>query len=125
MSLLHYAAGIGHWSIMEPLVEDYCNHELGKDETLVIASRNGHLRIVQQLTYKNVDFNLPNGKAIFAATESGNADVLAYLLNNLRKQFGEKIYRQFKDNQSAKLLALAAGNGHDAIIDVLFHTLYQ
>ncbi|KAI4262232.1 MAG: hypothetical protein L6R42_002586 [Xanthoria sp. 1 TBL-2021] len=27
MSLLHYAAEAGHWSLMEPLVKDYCFHE--------------------------------------------------------------------------------------------------
>lgn len=80
MSLFHYAAELGHWPLMEPLVEDYCSHEDGDDHTLVTACRQGHYSIIKALTTRHT-FNISNGKAVEAAAASGNEIILNHLLD--------------------------------------------
>lgn len=36
MSLLHYAAEVGHWPLMEPLIEDYFSHEVENESRRVL-----------------------------------------------------------------------------------------
>ena len=116
MSLFHYAAKVGHWPLMEPLVSDYCSHESGNDETLVIACRNGHQSIVERLTRKH-GFDTSNGKAINAAAASGNEKILTHLLD-----LGEtsRSISTFSVKINGHIpLSLASANGHEAIVEIL------
>lgn len=112
MSMLHYAAEIGHWPLMEPLIKDYCSHEHGDDETLVIACRAGHLSIVKQLT-QSYEFDLSDGKAIDATAASGNEKIFTHLLKApTRYPFSVK-------QRGNSPLTIASANGHEAIVEIL------
>ena len=113
MSMLHYAAEVGHWPLMEPLITDYCSHEHGDDETLVIACRAGHLSIVKQLT-QSYEFDLSNAKAINAAAALGNEKIFIHLLEATRTRY------PFPVKQSGnRALLIASANGHEAIVEIL------
>lgn len=111
MSLFHYAAEVGHWPLMELLVNDYCSHEIGNDETLVIACRNGHQTVVERLTRK-YRFDISNGKAINAAAASGNEKILVHLLELQDSTFS------VQSNGNVPL-SLASANGHGAVVEIL------
>lgn len=113
MSMLHYAAEVGHWPLMEPLINDYCSHESGDDETLVIACRAGHLSIVKKLIQSHT-FNLSNEKAIIAAGASGNEKVFAYLLEATASD-----YPWSTKGGGSRPLILASANGYEAIVETL------
>ena len=117
MTLLHYAAEIGHWPLMEPLVQDYCNHERPEDTTLVIACRNNHLGIVKKLE-KLWGFDLSNGKAVNAAAAAGHGDVLTYLLEAPQRE--TRTHFHFNTvRDGCQPLFYAAANGHEAAVDLL------
>ena len=113
MSMLHYAAKIGHWPLMEPLIKDYCSHEHGDDETLVIACCAGHLSIVKQIT-QSYEFDLSNEKAINAAAASGNEKIFAHLLESVQNDYPLNV-----KGGGSRPLVLASANGHEAIVETL------
>ena len=113
MSMLHYAAEVGHWPLMEPLVNDYCSHEHGDDETLVIACRAGHLSIVKQLT-QSYEFDLSNEKAINAAAASGNEKIFVHLLEAARTRYPFPVKQR-----GHRPLVIASANGHEPIVEIL------
>ena len=117
MTLLHYAAEIGHWPLMEPLVQHYCHHERSEDTTLVIACRNNHLGIVKKLM-KLSDFDLSNGKAVNAAAAAGHEDVLFHLLDGAARRYPRTIPFSTPKNGYQPLVK-AAANGHEAVVDLL------
>ncbi|KAL8797124.1 MAG: hypothetical protein Q9195_000591 [Heterodermia aff. obscurata] len=111
MSMLHYAAEAGHWPLMEPLINEYCSHEHGDDETLVIACRAGHLSVVEQLIH-SYGFDLSNGKAMIAA--AGNEKIFTYLL-----EAAPIDYPIFNKESESGPLIVASGNGYEAIVETL------
>ena len=111
MSLFHYAAKVGHWPLMELLVNEYCSHESGNDETLVIACRNGHQSVVERLMRKH-GFDMSNGKAINAAAASGNEKILIHLLELQGSTFSVQ-------SNGHVPLSLASASGHGAIVEIL------
>ena len=113
MSMFHYAAEVGHWPLMEPLVNDYCSHEHGDDETLVIACRAAHLSIVQRLT-QSYEFDLSNEKAINAAAASGDEKIFMYLLEAARTRYSFPVKQR-----GYRPLIIASANGHEAIVEIL------
>lgn len=119
MSLFHYAAKVGHRPLMEPLVDEYCSHERGDDETLLIACRNGQQSIVEWLTREH-DFDLSNGKAINAAVASGNEKILTCLLDLRDNLDPISPYSTFSVQHYGHIpLSLASANGHEAIVEIL------
>ena len=117
MSLFHYAAHAGHWSLMENLVTEYCQHEYPFDETLLIACRQGQ-SLVQRLMRKT-RFDISDGRAINVAAAAGQADVLKYLLDPGEK--GDKRTSSYNISPTASsLLILAATNGHENVVDTIF-----
>ena len=116
MSLLHYAAKLGHWPLMEPLVNEYCDHESGNDETLIIACCNGHQSIVKRLTRKH-GFDISNGKAINAAAASGYERILFHLLEPTWEFFSHPTFSVQRYGHIP--LSLASANGHKAIVEIL------
>lgn len=148
MSLLHYAAEAGHWSLMEPLVKDYCFHETendsrhtlqwvakapqwhlvepllykrrllngSNDSTICIAIRNGHERIVERLLLHCDREILPNDiLMINAAASSGHEMIFRTLLERIKPRYSMLYIKK----QAHITLALAAANGHQAIIEIL------
>lgn len=113
MSLFHYAAEIGHWPLMEPLVEDYCAHESHTDETLLIACRNGQEEVVRQLLKFDKFFNKSDKQALNIAACLGHTKVFEYLLG-----YHDKM-RTFDLDWYVEPLVLAATNGHEEVVDLL------
>ena len=113
MAMLHYAAKVGHWPLMAPLISDYCSHESGEDETLVIACRAGHLSIVKQLTQSHT-YNISNEKSLIAAGASGNEQIFAYLLDLAPIDYPLRA----KEGGSRPLI-LASTYGYEAIVETL------
>lgn len=150
MSLLHYAADAGHWSLMEPIVSDYCSHEIDNDigvhfswdsvadrwllpepllneprssgekndQTLLIAIQQGHLSIVEHLMPQYAQKSLPNiVTTINTAASCGHVMVLQFLLAYLQKNVNEP--KDYIKEYAHITLALAAANGHQAIVESL------
>ena len=81
MGLLHWAAEIGHLSVLEmiePPLQEYLKHERHHDETLLIACRHGQTAFVEMLLGQR-KFDLFDGRAIQIAC-AGNASTLDVLL---------------------------------------------
>ncbi|KAI4263881.1 MAG: hypothetical protein L6R42_000983 [Xanthoria sp. 1 TBL-2021] len=149
MSLLHYAAEIGHWSLMEPLIKDYCSHETENDSrqtfqwdaeakywllvrpllkkhgtpkesndwTICKAIRNGQERIFERLLLHLNDGPLTIAvRTINAAASSGHEMMFRALLERLQVRYYAHVY--IKDYAHITL-ALAAANGHQAIVGIL------
>ena len=116
MSLFHYAAHAGHWSLMESLVTEYCQHEHPFDETILIACRQGKDLIVRNLMRK-IKFDISDGRAINVAATAGQADILKYFLdpNELASSFN------VSPTNASSLLNIAAINGHENVVDIIFN----
>ena len=119
MSLFHYTAHAGHWSLMESFVTDYCQHEHPLDETLLIACRQGKDLIVRNLMRK-IKFDISDGRAINVAATAGHADLLKYLLDPKEKENKRASPYNINSNASS-LLNLAATNGHENVVDTIFN----
>ena len=118
MSLFHYAAHVGHWSLMQSLVTEYCQHERPSDETFLIACRQGKDLIVRNLMRKS-KFDISDGRAVNVAVTTGQADVLKFLLNP-NEHFKRASSYDIHPNASS-LLNLAATNGHENVVDTIFN----
>ena len=116
MSLFHYAAQAGHWSLMKSLVTEYCRHEVPLNETLLIACRHGQDLIVRNLMQRN-NFDISDGRAINIAIATGHADMLKYLMD-LSIEWKSSPY-DIVTNASS-MLNLAATNGHEEVVDTIF-----
>ena len=115
MSLFHYAAHAGHWSLIESLVTEYCQHEYPLDETFLVACRQGQDMIVRNLM-RRIKFDNSDGRAINVAVAAGQADVLKYLLG-----LDGKRAPSYNINPNAwSLLISAATNGHENVVDIIF-----
>ena len=117
MSLFHYAAHDGHWSLIESLVTEYCQHEHPLDETFLVACRQGQEMIVQNLMRK-IKFDISDGRAINAAVTGGQADVLKYLLD--QDDMEDKRAPSYNiDPNASSLLNSAATNGHENVVNFI------
>ena len=125
-SLLHYAAQVGHWGLMEPLVAEYCQHEVPVYETLLIACIRGQNAIVRKLT-DMVDFDLSDGHVVNAAVAAGHTKVLQSLLELIcsPKHSSRKSSLYDFAEHAISLLNLAATNGHEEVMDFIlgFHEI--
>ena len=121
MSLFHYAAQVGHWTLMDNLVAEYCQHELPFNETLLIACRHGQDQIVRNLMRK-VKCDISDGRAVKFAAAAGHTGVLESLLNFGLEAAndGSRCSSYNIIPNSSSLLNLAATNGHEKVIDVVF-----
>ena len=122
--LFHYAAQVGHWSLMEPLVAEYCQHEVPNNETLLIASSRGQDGIVRKLT-DTIAFDLSDGRAVSAAVAAGHSNVLQSLLelsHNVKLSSRKSSLYEFAEH-AVSLLNLAATKGHEEVMDCIlaFH----
>lgn len=120
MSLLHYAAHVGHWSLMESLVAEYCQHELPSDETFLIACRQGQDHIVQNLM-RRINYDISDGRAISVAAAAGHADVFKFLIDLCGNGVDEGRKTSSYDivANASSLLNLAATNGHEKVVDIV------
>ena len=118
MSLFHYAAHAGHWSLIESLVPEYCQHEYPVDETFLVACRQGQDKIVRNLMRK-IKFDISDGRAINIAVTAGQADVLRYLLDDEMEGKCAPSYNICPNASS--LLNSAATNGHENVINTIFN----
>ena len=118
MSLFHYAAHIGHWSLMESLIVEYCQHELPFDETFLIACRQGQDHIVQNLM-RRIKYDISDGRAISVAAAAGHTDVFKHLLGENAATEGRKTSSYDVMGNAASLLNLAATNGHEKVVDII------
>lgn len=121
MSLFHYAAQVGHWNLMESLVTEYCQHELPLGETLLIACRQGRDLIVQNLM-RRINFDISDGRAVNVAAAAGHANVLKYFmdLSENNAEDGRKPSSYNFIANAPSLLDLAATNGHEEVVDIIF-----
>ena len=126
MALVHWAAETGHlkvFDIVEPPLQEYLKHERHHDETLLIACRHGQVDAVELLLARRT-FDLSNGRAIIAASASGNALILERLLQALEKD-PEVEYKPGSssvfDYRKIGPIALyqAASSGHKDIVEIL------
>ena len=118
MSLFHYAAHAGHWSLMENLVPEYCQHEHPFDETLLIACRQGQDMIVRNLMHR-IRFDISDGRAIDVAVAAGHAVILKCLLG-LDELEGKSISSYNINPNASSLLISAATNGYENVVDIIF-----
>lgn len=115
MSMIHYAAEVGNVTFLtshyftDTEIGDYLYHERYHNETLMIACRHGRTEIVRYLMDQS-PFDIADGRAVNAAATAGHVDVLQYLLS-----LGQYSIKQ----QGDAALLLAAGNGHNTVVEVL------
>lgn len=126
MSLFHYAAHVGHWSLMEGLVAEYCQHELPSDETLLIACRQGQGRIVQNLM-RQIGYDISDGRAVNIAAAAGHAGVLKHLLGfSNRAAVGGKMNPSYNVTANASsLLNVAVTSGQEELVDIIFDNCHM
>ena len=126
MALVHWAAETGHlkvFDIVEPPLQEYLKHERHHDETLLIACRHGQVDVVELLLARRT-FDLSNGRAIIAASASGNALILEHLLQALEKD-PEVEYKPGSSSGfdyrkiGPTALYQAASSGHKDIVEIL------
>ena len=148
MSLLHFAAEAGHWSLMEPLVKEYCSHErehtykqifqwdeenrhwlLAKpilnyrqpsnesnDWTICIAIRHGHEKLFERLLSHHTTRILYDGVLMInVAASLGHEMIFGSMLEQFLKSYSEP----YVNEHGHITLALAAANGHQAIVEGL------
>lgn len=152
MSLLHYAAQAGNWSLTEPLIDDYSSHEVANesrrdfqwdeeakhwllvdslvrecrhprkssDWTVCIAVRNGHTAAVERFLAHHYLGGLLSSHAtiINAAASCGHVMILGSLLQHL--QIRPRHSNRYVKEYGPITLALAAANGHAAIVERLW-----
>lgn len=120
MSLFHYAAHVGHWNLMELLVTEYCQHELPFDETFLIACRQGHDHIVQNLMHM-INYDISDGRAMNVAAAAGHIDVFKILIDFCGNGVDEGRKTSSYDiaANASSLLNLAATNGHEKVVDIV------
>ena len=118
VSLFHYAARVGHWSLMEDLVADYCQHEHPFNETLLIACRQGQDRIVQGLMRK-ITHDFSDGRAVNVAAAAGHGTVLKRILDT---KDGRGASSYGLNANASSLLNSAATNGHENVVDIIFNS---
>ena len=88
ISLFHYAAEVGHWPIMEPLVEEYCKHEKQSQETFLIACRHGQAKVLENMLAKT-HISVPtsiDGKWLSLAAESGQLSTFKVLVTAIKNR---------------------------------------
>lgn len=117
MSLFHYAAEHGHWSLMKPLVKQYCRHEGSTAMTQLIACRHRQSTIIKKLldTYVVNDRDLLSPRTLTEAAASGHLDVFQILI----LKFQELGSMNHPGPQIQESFCLAAANGHETIVDYL------
>ena len=121
MSLFHYAAHVGHWSLMKGLVTEYCNHESSSNETLLITYRQKQYLVVQSLMRK-INYDISDGRAINIVAAAGYTDILKYFLD-LSESFAKEGRSALSYNiiaNASTLLNLAATNGYEHVVDLIF-----
>ena len=118
-SLFHYAAHAGHWSLMESLVTEYCQHEHPVDETFLLACRQGQDKIVGNLV-RRIKFDVSDGRAIKVAVAAGQADVLNCLVEHEMEGYRASSHSVYISQNASSLLKSAATNGHEKVIDAIF-----
>ncbi|KAL8685829.1 MAG: hypothetical protein Q9224_005653, partial [Gallowayella concinna] len=81
MSLLHYAAKIGHWPLMDTLVSQYCFHEAtsGNTEILRWNSAQESSQLVNPFLKGVTSSNSENDQTIFIAIRNGHTSISKYL----------------------------------------------
>ena len=126
MSLFHYAARVGHWSLMEGLVAEYCQHEVPFDETLLIACRQGQVLIVQNLM-RQIGYDISDGRAVNVAAAAGHANVLKYLLSfSQRAAVDGKIIPSYNVVANASsLLNAAVTSEQEEVMDIIFAKCHE
>lgn len=126
MSLFHYAARVGHWSLMEGLVAEYCQHELPFDETLLIACRQGQDLIVQNLM-RQIDYDISEGRAVNVAAAAGHADVLKYLLGFSQRAAADgKLTPSYNVVTNAcSLLNAAVTSEREEVVNLIFAKCHE
>ena len=117
MSLFHYAAQAGHWTLMEDLVVEYCRHQVPTNETLLIACREGQDLIVKNLM-RQIEFDISDGRAVNAAVAAGHAHVLKHPMELSETSPSDSRYDV--PANAASLLNVAATNGNEEIVDTIF-----
>ena len=119
MSLFHYAAHAGHWSLIESLVIEYCQHEYPVDETFLVACRQGQDLIVRNLM-RQIRFDLSDGRAINIAVTAGQADVLKYLLDHNEIESNHAPSYDIDSNASSLLISPGT-SGHENVVDLILN----
>ncbi|KAL9035547.1 MAG: hypothetical protein Q9180_004806, partial [Flavoplaca navasiana] len=158
MSLFHYAAEVGNFSLMEPLIEDYCSHEM-KDSSsrgLLWDAKGEHCLLARPLLKTGRHTWEKNDWTICIAIRSGHSVIFERLLEqygvetnavgyptkictmlNVAASFGYQMilitlmmhaissgcWRFYTRDCASTSIALAAANGHQAIIDALYREI--
>ncbi|KAL8756238.1 MAG: hypothetical protein Q9199_003060 [Rusavskia elegans] len=140
MSLLHYAAEIGHWSLMDPLIKDYCSHEAENDsrQTFQWDAEAKYWLLARPLLKKHGTPKESNDWTICIAIRNGHERIFERLIENklfpvyfpminaAASSGHEIMFRALLPNKHAYIelyghitLALAAANGHQYIVEIL------
>ena len=121
IALVHWAAETGHlevFDIVKPPLQEYLKHERHHDETLLIACRHGQVAVVERLIARRT-FDLSDGRAIIAASASGNALILERLLQ-VQPRYRPGSSSVFDFGKIGPIaLYQAASNGHAQIVEIL------
>ncbi|KAG8534396.1 uncharacterized protein KY384_001241 [Bacidia gigantensis] len=131
MALIHWAAGFGHFRLLMALGPDLSPHLLHEEyhqETLLIACRHGHERIVL-LLLQSFDHDLGDGRAMWEACAYSQIGSLELLLR-YHKSYGKHYYRPSyyvllskHGSERLTLLQYAAQQGSNAVFELLISQL--
>ncbi|KAL9013111.1 MAG: hypothetical protein Q9173_002171 [Seirophora scorigena] len=116
---LDWDAGADRWLLTEPLFDKLrSSKEKTNDQTVFIATRKGHLSAVERI-FRRIDpiFKAPD--LINAAAFYGHESIVGHCLDLMRRLHGG-MFSTFVQQRSHITLALAAANGHQAIVESLW-----
>lgn len=119
MSLFHYAAEVGNFSLMEPLIKEYCSHEM-KDSSsrgLLWDEKGEHCLLARPLlktgrhTWEKKDW------AICLAIHNGHLSIFEDLLVRYARFFSAAAY--------ATILNAAASSGNKTVFEKLIRDVLR
>jgi len=103
------ASKIGHLEMVKFLVRKGVNIDHEKNNAVILASEYGHLSIVKFLVYKGADIKAQDNAAIVWSSRNGKIDVVKYLVS-----LGANV-----NAQCNLAIIWACGNGHLNVVKYL------
>ncbi|KAL8770537.1 MAG: hypothetical protein Q9209_003793 [Squamulea sp. 1 TL-2023] len=116
MSLFHYAAEVGHWLLMEPLVTEYCAHEKDNNKGTPFCwdEKGGCWLLMEPLVNEDSPHEKGKDQTILIAIWNGHQSIVEHLAPE---------YEYDDSRMYPIMLNAAASSGHEMILRYLLNRI--